>query len=154
MYSYGLDMTGLGELMAETQDMERGWLPEGDEVGLDYPHYLFDVSDYTQEKGHISWNCWTKWSPPIQEMCKISARFEGLEFHMEWDESGMGLYGRCVIKDGAVQHLIELDDDDLAKVSYDDERDVYRWTKEDGEVEEWDSCLAIFEEMLDKKEQK
>lgn len=154
VYSYGMDMTAFGEAIAEaiqTNETGGGWLPEGDEVGLDYPHYLFDISDYTQDKGYASWNCWTKWSPPLEELCRLSARFMGLEFYLEWDESGMGLYGRCVIKDGAVQHLIELDDKDLAQVTWDDEMGVYLWRKEDGSVEEWESDSDIFSQMLDDK---
>lgn len=154
VYSYGLDMTALDELIAEaiqTNESGSGWLPEGDEVGLDYPHYLFDISDYTQYKGCASWICWTKWSPPLEELCRLSSRLMGLEFRLEWEECGIGLYGRCVIKDGEVQHLIELDDKDLAQVTYDEDRDIYLWRKEDGSVEECESDNEIYSQMLDDK---
>jgi len=126
-----------------------GWLPEDDDIkALFYQHYLFDV----ERQDTDMWRCWTKWSPPIDELCIISRSFPSVKFYMEWDEPGMALYGRCKISNGVVTSLVELADEDLEQVSYDDENNLYEWTRPDGSVESYECEYDIYEEMLDGKE--
>lgn len=151
----GDDTTKINDMfqraMEYNDETQHGWLPEDDDIkALDYQHYLFDV-----ERQDIDvWRCWTKWSPPIDELCIISMSFPSIKFYMEWDELGMGLYGRCKISNGVVTSLVELADEELEQVQYDEEKDHYVWTRPDGSVESYECVYEIYEEMLEGKEAK
>lgn len=125
-----------------------GWLPEDDDIeALDYQHYLFDVERQDKDV----WRCWTKWSPPVDEFLVISRSYPSVTFHMEWEEPGMGLYGKCVITDGVLVSLVELTDEELEQVQYDEDNDHYVWTRPDGTVETFECDSEIYETMLDGK---
>ena len=128
-----------------------GWLPEDDDIeALDYQHYLFDVERQDKDV----WRCWTKWSPPIDELCIISRSYPNVTFHMEWDEPGFSLYGKCVITNGVLTSLVELSKEELEQVQYDEEEDHYVWTRPDGTVETFECDSEIYDMMLNGKEDK
>lgn len=128
-----------------------GWLPEDDDIeALDYQHYLFDVERQDKDV----WRCWTKWSPPVDEFLVISRSYPSVTFHMEWEEPGFSLYGRCSIADGVLVSLVELTDEELEQVQYDEDNDHYVWTRPDGTVETFECDSEIYDMMLDGKEDK
>ena len=149
----GDDLSGVEAFMKECMQVNNtgyGWLPEWmkeDYEKLDYVHYLFDMED----NGDGSYVCWTKWAPPIEELIIISRKLAGVTWEMEWEECGMGLYGRCVIRDGVVVSLVELTEDEVNQVKLDEEKDMYVWTKPDGTVETSESDSELYNEMLDQK---
>ena len=68
---YGKDLTKIKEMIADAivVNETQGWLPESIDVSkLDYSHYLFDIEISDDSKSNLSINCWTKWSPPIEEL--------------------------------------------------------------------------------------
>ena len=153
---YGDNLTDVNKMIDEAvkrNDEGYGWLPPEREFNhLYYVHYLFNIEDYDKGDDESRMMCWTKWSPPIEELRIISTMHPSVEFHMQWEECGHQLYGRCVIKDGVVVHRIDLTDDELNSVQYDDDNNVYVWRKDDGTIEWVDSESVVYEELLDKKQ--
>lgn len=146
---YGSDLTKTQELINEAikrNEEGYGWLPEGFEQRDGYIHYLFDLDDVHKEDDGISFVCWTKWSPPIEELKGLSKLCKGTEWMCQYEETGMQLYGRLVIKDGEVVSHIFIDDNDMKRIEEDAESNVYF----DGELV--DSEIVAIEEMLDEKE--
>lgn len=136
--------TMIDEALKENKD-GYGWLPKGIENELDYPHYLFDVEITNEESDEIQISCWTKWSPPIEELKHISLMCEGTEWHCQYEECGMKLYGRVIIMGGKVMSHIYLTDEDLERFSEDEDGN----TLFDGELV--DSEYECIEKMLDEK---
>lgn len=146
---YGSDLTEAQELIREAirrNNEGYGWLPEGFEQRDGYIHYLFDLDDIVMDDGGISFQCWTKWSPPIEELKGLSKLCKGTEWRCHYEESGMQLYGRLVIEDGEVVSHIFIDNNDMKRIEQDAEFNVYF----DGEMV--DSESVAIEEMLDEKE--
>jgi hypothetical protein len=151
----GVDTTDVNAMfrsaMEWNNESDMGWLPDADDFdALDYQHYLFDI----YENDSDCWVCWTKWSPPIEELIIISRMHPTITFYMEWEECGMGLYGKCYITNGVLTSLVELSDDDLEQVHHDEDNDLYVWTRPDGSVETFECESEIYEQMLDRKEVK
>ena len=152
---YGDNLNDVNKMIDEAvkrNDEGYGWLPTEREFNLNYVHYLFDIQDYDKGDDESRMMCWTKWSPPIEELKIISTMHPGVEFHMQWEECGFQLYGRCVVKDGVVVHYIDLTDDELNSVVYDDDMDEYVWRKDDGTSVIVDYESEVYEELLDKKQ--
>lgn len=155
----GADISVVKEFMNQATDRNKegyGWLPE-DIVGKmieenKYVHYLFDVNVSGVSDNFMYIDCWTKWSPPIEELLLISSMTQGVRYEMSWEESGMQLYGRCVILDGVVVHMVELTEEECGQVQYDDDSDRYIWRKPDGTTEIIDGDSQAYEEMLDAKQ--
>jgi hypothetical protein len=146
---YGKDLTKIKEMIADAivVNETQGWLPESIDVSkLDYSHYLFDIEISDDSKSNLSINCWTKWSPPIEELEYI-CREAKVSCTCWYEESGMGLYGQseyCFETDKTTD--VYLEDKDMDRVTYDEENDVYLW---DGDV--CDSESEAYQEMLDEK---
>ena len=146
---YGKDLTKIKEMIADAivVNETKGWLPESIDVSkLDYSHYLFDIEISDNTIDNLSLNCWTKWSPPIQELEYI-CREAKVSCTCWYEESGMGIYGQseyCFETDYTTD--VCLDDKDLDRVTYDEMKDCYLL---DGEVIESDS--EAYQEMLDDK---
>lgn len=153
IYVSGDDLSGVEAFMKEcmqVNDTGYGWLPEWmkeDYEKLSYVHYLFDMDD----NGGGSYVCWTKWAPPVKELIIISRKLTGVTWEMEWEECGMGLYGRCVVRDGVMVSFVELTEEEVNQVKLDEEKDMYVWTKPDGTVETSESYSELYNEMLDQK---
>lgn len=128
-------------------DTGMGWLPQGIEHG-DYPHYLFDVDVISDEPDSIEFNCWTKWAPPLQELEQIAASMKGVKWSIDYEESGMGIYGRHYYE-GGISWGVELTGEDLNRVVYDDELDEYIF---DGKFIETE--FEAYETILNEKEAK
>ena len=146
---YGNDLTKIKEMIADAivVNETQGWLPESIDVSkLDYSHYLFDIEISDDTKDNLSINCWTKWSPPIQELEYI-CREAKVSCTCWYEEGGVGIYGQseyCFETDYTTD--VCLDDKDLDRVTYDEMKDCYLL---DGEVIESDS--EAYQEMLDDK---
>lgn len=146
---YGNDMSKIKSMIAEAIEVNKteGWLPESIDMNkLDYVHYIFDVDVTDECEKNISINCWTKWAPPILELEQICKEAD-VSCTCWYDEPGMGIYGQSEfdIKTGYTSD-ISLDDEDLARVRYDDELDQFFF---DGESV--DSDIIAYQEILDDK---
>lgn len=99
-----------------------GWLPKGYDGG--YSHYLFDV-DVTDHVDEIIIDCWTKWAPPIEEMMYLCKNTD-IHVNIHYEEMGMGLYGKFYY-DSKTNEFEDvcLDDDDINRIQYDEENDIY-----------------------------
>ena len=124
-----------------------GWLPKSLDVSkLDYPHYLFDVTIYDEGDDFVSIQCWTKWSPPIIELEHIGKEMQ-INITCIYEELGCELYGQSEYDfENDCTNIIELDQNDFARVQYDDENDTYSF---DGVEIESDNIA--YAEMLDNK---
>ena len=137
----GEDLSGIRNLIDEINNTDGyGWLPEG-YVG-EYYHYLFDVdiTDYDEE---IVISCWTKWSPPIDEMMYLCKQ-TNVNVNIHYEEMGMGLYGVCYydLNTDEVEDVC-LDDKDINRIEYDEENDCYTLDGEpiQSDFEEYENML-------------
>jgi hypothetical protein len=153
---YGDNLTDANKMIEEAMKVNRqgyGWLPSDREFNhLSYVHFFFSIEDYDKGDNPSRFMCWTKWSPPIEELKIISTMHPNVKFYMQWEECGMELYGRCVIKDGVILHRIDLTDEEVNRVQYDEDSGMYLFTKDDGTIEYCESDTVIYEELLDDKE--
>jgi len=121
----GEDLSPIRNLIQEIQEAEEnnvGWLPEG--YKGEYGHYLFDV-DITDHDDEIVISCWTKWSPPIEEMMYLCKQ-TNVNVNIHYEEMGMGLYGVCGYNSSKDEFEdVCLDDDDINRIQYDEENDTY-----------------------------
>ena len=69
--------------------------------------------------GLITYSFDTAWSPPLPFVVRTSRVYKNVCFDIRWDEPGVGLFGRVVVKDGKVMEMAELlpmpDDNELAE---------------------------------------
>jgi len=142
----GEDLSPIRNLIQEIQEAEEnnvGWLPEG--YKGDYYHYLFDV-DITDNDDEIVIGCWTKWSPPIEEMMYLCKNTD-IHVNIHYEEMGMGLYGKFYYdpKTNEFEDVC-LDDEDINRIQYDEENDIY--TLDGNPIE---SDYEEYENMLNKK---
>lgn len=147
---YGKDLTKIKSMLAEAVEVNKtyvGWLPKSIDVSkLDYAHYLFDIEINGETKDSISIACWTKWSPPIEELEYI-CREAKVNCTCWYEESGMELYGEANYNlETDCTTDVRLTDEEVNRVQYDEENDVYLW---DGKPIESDS--EAYQEMLDEK---
>lgn len=144
----GEDLSPIRNLIQEIQEAEEnnvGWLPEG--YKGDYDHYLFDtyIMDNDTE---IIIECWTKWSPPIDEMVYLCKQ-ANVNVSIHYDEMGMGLYGLCYYNSSKDEFEDTcLDDNDTNRIQYDEENDIYTL---DGNPIESESDYEEYENMLIEK---
>jgi hypothetical protein len=142
----GEDLSPIRNLIKEIQqeqDNGNAWLPEG--YKGDYYHWLFDIdiTDYDEE---IVISCWTKWSPPIEEMMYLCKQ-TNVNVNIHYEELGMGLYGVCYYdsKNDEFEDIC-LDDDEINRIQYDEDNDIY--TLDGNPIE---SDYEEYENMLNKK---
>lgn len=138
----------LAEAVEENTVNGLGWLPDSViNAELDYVHYLFDVDVvYDESEDRIFINCWTKWSPPLNELEYI-CREAQVSCSCSYEESGMGLYGEANYNlETDYTTDVHLTDEEVNRVQYDEENDVYLL---DGKPIESDS--EAYQEMLDEK---
>ena len=146
---YGKDLTKIKEMIADAivVNETQGWLPESIDVSkLSYAHYLFDIEINGETKDSISLNCWTKWSPPIEEL-EFICREAQVSCTCWYEESGMAIYGQseyCLETNYTSD--VYLDDEETNRVTYDEDKDQYFL---DGEPIESDTIA--YQEMLDEK---
>lgn len=72
----------------------------------------------------------TDWEPNITGVKRIADMF-GLDFNLLYDEPGNQLFGEVIYKDGVLS-IVELDDTDFGKVSFDEENGIYTYGSELG----------------------
>lgn len=147
---HGKDLTKIKSMLDEAVEVNKteGWLPKTIDISkLSYVHYLFDVDIvYYEGEDKIFINCWTKWSPPLDELEHI-CREAQVSCYCSYDECGMGLYGEAKY-DLETDYTtdVSLTDEEVNRVQYDEENDVYLL---DGKPIESDS--EAYQEMLDDK---
>lgn len=147
----GKDLGKIKEMIAEAIETnntkDEGWIHETlDKDKLDYVHYLFDVEVVWETECDIQIQCWTKWSPPIFELEHIGKE-AGVSITCWYEEPGMGIYGQCeyCFKTNHTTDIF-LDEAEINRVQYDEEKDCYLF---DGEPVESDS--EAYQTMLDEK---
>jgi len=139
----GENLSPIRNLIQEIQEAEEnnvGWLPEG--YKGEYGHYLFDV-DITDHDDEIVISCWTKWSPPIEEMMYLCKQ-TNVNVNIHYEEMGMGLYGVCGYNSSKDEFEdVCLDDDDINRIQYDEENDTYTLDGEpiQSDFEEYENML-------------
>jgi hypothetical protein len=147
---HGKDLTKIKSMLAEAVEVNKteGWLPKSIDVSkMSYVHHLFDV-DIVDDEGEdkVFINCWTKWSPPLDELEHI-CREAQVSCSCSYDESGMELYGESEYNlETDCTTNVYLTDEEVNRVQYDEENDCYLW---DGNFVESDS--DAYQEMLDEK---
>jgi len=72
----------------------------------------------------------TDWEPNITGVKRIADKFD-LNFRLQYDEPGNQLFGEVIYEDGELT-IIELDDDDFSKVSFDEESGLYTYGSQIG----------------------
>lgn len=87
----------------------------------------------------------TKWSPNIGVIKTIADRF-GAEFTHEYEEAGMGIFGRATYVAGVLTEL-DLDDTDFDQYDLDEMTGMYTF-----EGREYESSYEILETLLDRKQ--
>ena len=131
----------------EENDGGYGWLPDG--FSSNNIHALFDV-EVDDNDDEIILSCWTKWTPPIEEVLHM-VKGTNINFILLYEEISMGLYG-VTHYDATTETLNDtfLDDEDFERVVYDEEADEYLF---DGEYTEsqFESYFEILMEKLDKQ---
>ena len=70
----------------------------------------------------------TDWEPNITGVKRIADKFD-LNFRLLYDEPGNQLFGEVIYEDGEL-NIIELDDNDFSKVSFDAESGLYTYGSE------------------------
>jgi hypothetical protein len=146
---YGKDLTKIKEMIADAivVNETQGWLPTSIDVSkLNYPHYMFDIEINGETEDSISFACWTKWGPPIEELEYI-CKEANVSATCWYEESGMGIYGQAKY-DLETDYTtdVRLTDEEVNRVQYDEKKDVYLL---DGKPIESDS--EAYEKMLDQK---
>lgn len=142
----GNDVSKIKEMMLEAIEVnkEQGWLPKEVEGG--FSRYLFDVYINDDCPDFLSVQCWTKWSPPLDELV-IICKLAGVSCVCNYEECGMMIYGEFeYLVDEDISVDTYLDEKDFDRVVYDEENDVYLF---DGKVV--DSDTTAYQEMLDEK---
>jgi hypothetical protein len=131
--------------MNEKKAQGIGWIPR-DYTSDNFYHYMFDI-DATDNHYDIVLNCWTKWTPPIDEILFLCSRI-GVDFTMFYEELGMNVYGRCSFdSETNTFEDVHLTDEDFKRVVEDE--DTFDFTF-DGEPIE---CrYDAYELMLENKQ--
>lgn len=134
------------EMSQKENDTGHGQLPDFVEDGRDYLKYMFSV-DPTENVDEVVVNCWSKWSPPINELIEISKRYPG-DWQMYYEETAMYIYGRLTINAEGDAIVEDIPEDIFEKIDYNDEKDVYVY---DGKEYEsmYDILSAEFEKLYD-----
>lgn len=147
----GKDLTEIKKLITEAiqtnKEKREGWLPEFIDVKkLHYAHYLFDVDIIMHSEDELVVSCWTKWSPPMEEIEQI-CRMAKVNCTCQYEELGCLLYGQFeYLYESDYTTDISLDESDIDRVSYNEEKDIYLF---DGEIIESD--YDAYQQMLDEK---
>jgi len=146
----GEDLSPIRNLIDEIKQENTdgyGWLPDG--FNSKNEHALFDV-EVDDNDNEIILNCWSKWSPPIEEIIYM-VKGTNINFVLLYEEIGTGLYG-VTYYDSTTGTLNDtlLDDDDINRVTYNEETDEYLF---DGEYTEsqFESYFDILMEKVDKQ---
>jgi hypothetical protein len=91
--------------------------------------YMF----YIEKNDAGSYRIETRWSPPINTMFLIGRRLK-IAFEMQWDECGMGLYGRMVF-DPSMPDVALIADASGTNFRYDENKEMYIFNGQEYESE-------------------
>lgn len=101
--------------------------------------YLFNIEKHDA----VSYRVETKWGPPLNTMLLIGRRFK-VGFYMNWDEPGMGLYGRMVF-DPSMPDVAMIGDASGTNFQYDEEKEMYIF-----EGEEYESEYEFMDDVVER----
>jgi len=143
----GNDLTAIKQIIKETTNMNEGYLPSFVDISnLSYPKYLFDIYVVYDDDSIIRITCWTKWSPPTEELIQICRHLK-INCSCLYEELGMGIFGRmeydCTTD---TDNDIYLTEEEISSVKYDHDTGLYSY---DGEL--YESDTEIYSEMLESK---
>jgi len=127
--------------MAEKEQEEKcGQLPEF--VSEDNGGYFFEIFQYDDVTGIYQYE--TKWSPNIEEVQAIAEHYN-VNFTLDYEELGNGVYGRATFSDKVLTDIY-LEGEDFEKFEFDEETDTYHF-----EGTEYNSEWDILETLLERK---
>lgn len=138
-------ITLLQELEKKCQETGQGQLPSFIDPEKYFGNsYMFDINVHNDLDGKPtnSFDYQTKWAPNTEALIDIAKHFK-LEFEQQYDEMGMGIYGRAFYRNGELE-TFDLDDATLQQIEYDEETDMYKY-----QGEEWESQYELIEMLLD-----
>jgi len=127
-------------MMAEKQEQHgNGQLPP---FITEQEGYFFDI--YCDEENDGAFRYETRWSPNTTVVLQIAEHFR-VNFTLDYEELGNGVYGKATYKDGVLTDTF-LENEDFNSYEYDDEEDAYHF---EGETFEGD--WEILETLLERK---
>lgn len=133
-------VTKLFRLMAEKQQREnKGQIP--DFVTAEGGYFL-DLYWNEGDDGIFQYE--TRWAPNTEVVIQI-AKYYKVNFMLDYEEMGNGVYGKTTLKDGILTDIY-LEDEDFETYQYDEEEDTYHF---EGEAYEGD--WEILETLLERK---
>ena len=117
------------KLMEEQADKGFGVRPDWEACEKHSALYMFDIDKI--DDGSYSFN--TKWSPALNTIFLIGRRFK-VAFEMEWDECGMGLYGKMIFNPD-MPDVAMIADASGTNFRFDEEKSMYIYKDEEYESE-------------------
>ena len=117
------------KLMEEQADKGFGVRPDWEACEKHDALYMF----YIDKHDSGSYRFETKWAPAINTIFLIGRRFK-VAFEMEWDECGMGLYGKMIFSPD-MPDVVMMADASGTNFRYDHDKDMYIYNGEEYESE-------------------
>lgn len=103
---------------------------------------------HVEDTGEV--NFYSKWTPPISSITKLSNMFPNIEIELLYEELGDGLYGYSLFKNG--EHIIDADiRDEIKLISYNEDTDQHTYK---GKVIESKNYYDLLDELLEREIQK
>lgn len=107
--------------------------------------YMFELRSYDSDLiEDATYYYDTKWSPNVEDIAVISRALD-CDFKMYYEELGCGIYGYTEMVNG-VTKIIDLEDEDMDEINYDEEKDTYLFRGQ-----EWESSEECYETLLAEK---
>jgi hypothetical protein len=117
------------KIIEEQQANDLGMRPDWEACKKNDALYMFYI-----EKNDIgSYRFQSKWAPAMNTIYLIGRRFK-IAFEMDWDEPGMGLYGKMIF-DPSMPDVVMMADASNTNFRYDNEKERYIYNGEEYESE-------------------
>jgi hypothetical protein len=117
------------KLMEEQAASNFGVRPDWEACEKHDALYMF----YIERNDVGSYRIESKWSPPLNTIFLIGRRFK-IAFGMEWDEPGMGLYGKMIF-DPSMPDVAMIADASGTNFRYDEDKERYIYNGQEYESE-------------------
>lgn len=115
-----------------------GMRPDWDECEKHDALYMFYIDKQDPGVCHFQ----TKWSPALNTMFLIGRRFK-IAFELEWEECGMGLYGKMIF-DPSMPDVVMIADASGTNFQYNDKKGMYVYNGD-----EYESMYDFIEDVVD-----